>query len=89
MKKLFIITFIFFLLLFSIISYYKGSPTGKTITKTKTYTKVICNETNFCQEYLIECYEGKIEKMVPIENASIQHSDEWIDYRKNSSYNLC
>jgi uncharacterized membrane protein len=55
-----------------------------------TYTKAICNSTNFCQDYEIICNGKNILKSTPITGAFIQHDETWIDPReKNSNTNLC
>ena len=47
-----------------------------------SYTKAICNETNFCQDYIIEC-QGKKTKKITATGYSVQHSDKWKDQRNN------
>jgi hypothetical protein len=41
----------------------------------------LCNKTNFCQDYEILCEEGKVIDTIPIPNATIQNSKNWIDPR--------
>ena len=53
-------------------------------------TTAICNSTNYCQDHYIVCKQGKEIKRVKVENASIQHTKNWKDPRKNINYqNLC
>lgn len=48
-----------------------------------THTKALCNENNFCQDYKITCKNETIQKTTPITGATIQHSKDWEDPRKN------
>ena len=47
----------------------------------ETYTKAICNSTNYCQDYRIYCSGNKVLKIVQLEN-SIQFNETWKDPRK-------
>ncbi|HLD55667.1 MAG TPA: hypothetical protein VJB35_05390 [Candidatus Nanoarchaeia archaeon] len=82
-KKIFLIsttlmvTIILIIIIFQIITV---APTSSAL-QTKKFTKAICNETNFCQDYEIACESNKIIKINPIENASAQFSSEWQDPR--------
>ncbi|RLG11592.1 hypothetical protein DRN73_04980 [Candidatus Pacearchaeota archaeon] len=63
--------------------------TGHSINK-YSYTKAICNEKNFCQDYEIYCNNGKLENLKPISGAVIQNSDSWKDPRdKETIENFC
>jgi len=59
--------------------------TGKAIkTETKntySYTKAICNETNYCQDYEIICEGEKVISTQPITGAAVQHPENWKDPR--------
>jgi len=46
-----------------------------------SWTKAICNENNYCQDYEIECNGQELTKMSPITGASIQNSKTWQDPR--------
>jgi len=63
------------------------TETGKIIeTEQYTYTKAICNESNFCQDYLISCdKDNNITKKIAITGAVTQHGDDWVDPREDSS----
>lgn len=55
--------------------------TGRVILDNYTFTKAICDENNFCQDYEIAC-DGKILlKTTPIQGAVIQHERDWQDPR--------
>jgi len=54
-----------------------------------TFTKAICNETNFCQDYVIECNNEVLINMTPTE-ATAQFPTSWEDPRDNETKNkLC
>jgi len=78
------ITFILILLLFGamilLIVNMPKSITGKAINQ-QIFTKAICNETNYCEDYLIEC-EGKTIKRLTPTGLSIQHDKDWEDSRE-------
>ncbi len=63
--------------------------TGAVIKNQYTYTKAICTETNFCQDYEINCNNGGIVEMTPITGAFVQHNSNWQDPRENKSRITC
>jgi len=54
-----------------------------------TYTKAICDEKNFCQDYLITCENKTVKSFIPITGASVQFPENWKDTRENKSEILC
>jgi len=62
--------------------------TGNTILDEYTHTKALCNETNFCQDYIINCKGNTTTKITPISGATIQHTKNWKDPRNNTQ-KLC
>jgi hypothetical protein len=54
-----------------------------------TYTKAICNETNYCQDYEITCQNNQVLRMNPITGASVQFSQDWQDPRDENSNAVC
>jgi len=54
-----------------------------------SYTKAICDKSNFCQDYKIICDNGKLESLNPITGATIQNSNTWQDPRENKTKNFC
>ncbi|PIN91291.1 hypothetical protein COU57_01200 [Candidatus Pacearchaeota archaeon CG10_big_fil_rev_8_21_14_0_10_32_14] len=81
-------TFVFtsaFILLFSIISlaslsYISGNVSADS-PKNYSYTKAICDENNFCQDYIVEC-DGEDKVMIsPLSGPAIHFSSDWIDPR--------
>lgn len=65
--------------------------TGRIITDTKIYssTIAICNKTNYCEDYEIECEGNKTIKTTAT-GFVIQHNEDWQDLRENHDpENLC
>ena len=56
-----------------------NSMTGETI-RDYSWTKAICNETNYCQDYEIVC-NGKDIVSITYTGAAIQNSHDWEDPR--------
>lgn len=59
--------------------------TGLAIEDINIYehTKAICNETNFCQDYIIRCNGDNLLSKTPITRAYVQHDKDWKDIREN------
>ncbi len=93
MKKIIIFLSIIILLVFAVVifSYLsKKNITGETIKEIYTFTKAICNETNYCQDYEIVCNNKGLVDMKPITGATVQHSLDWKDPRSEEIINrLC
>lgn len=87
MKKYTEILLIFFLILLIILIASNLNITGKIINKNHyTYTKAICNQSNYCEDYVIEC-DGKKTPKLTATGLSIQHDIRWIDERiKEENY---
>ena len=54
-----------------------------------TNTKAICNETNYCQDYIISCNKDAVVMTAPITGAIVQHDVSWEDPRNKSDQELC
>ena len=65
--------------------------TGHSISPSEhSYTRAMCDENNYCQDYKIDCYNGRIIRIQQIIGASVQHLPEWKDPRENTSIeDLC
>lgn len=50
-----------------------------------SYTKAICNESNFCQDHEIICSGNKTLSIKPITGATIQHLPKWKDPREKET----
>jgi hypothetical protein len=67
-----------------------GNIIGNTIARDYyTYTKAICNDDNFCQDYVITCENKEVTSVEPITGAAIQQDDDWEDPRFNKSEIEC
>ena len=71
-------------LLFSI---YNQNLTGSAVEDYHSYTKAICDENNFCQDYEITCDGENLINMNPITGASVQNPDDWKDPRGEDERN--
>ena len=54
-----------------------------------TYTKAICDNKNFCQDYIVVCDNKQVAEVSPITGAFLQHSESWQDPRENKSEISC
>ena len=54
--------------------------TGGTIQNHYTYTKAVCDETNYCEDYVITCQDDELVSMNST-GAAIQFSKDWQDPR--------
>ena len=68
---------------------YQDRFTGQVIESRYSYTKAICDENNFCQDYEVTCLNGEVIDSRPLSGAVIQHNDDWEDPRKNKSEITC
>lgn len=93
-----IILIIILILIFGGVLYFAVSNnyifgTGKTVEEEihyYTYTQAVCDENNFCQDYVIKCENDKETSRTAISGAAIQHLDGWEDTRdKNTVNNFC
>ena len=75
------------LIIFLSFSIYRQTITGQAVGDYYTYTKAICNESNYCQDYEIVCEGNEIIKTNPITGASVQNPENWQDPRPESEQN--
>jgi hypothetical protein len=52
-----------------------------------SFTKAICTENNFCQDYQIFCKEKRAVLVSPITGAVVQFSQDWKDPRSEEFRN--
>jgi len=52
---------------------------------THSFTKAICTEDNYCQDYEIMCKGNKTMSMTPITGAAVQFSENWEDPRNEET----
>ena len=85
MKTTFILlgtSFILLTLSISLISIELISSAQDPANKHYSYTKAICDENNFCQDYIIVCKESNLISQTPITGAFVQFSEGWEDPRE-------
>ncbi len=72
-----------FLILFGIgYVFFQASLTGSVIeTDEYSFTKAICNKTNYCQDYRIVCRGEKTIEITPLTGAAVQFPEDWQDPR--------
>jgi hypothetical protein len=94
MKKIMLLM-LFSMLLLSFAFLGNAFPNSKsnsidTSTLPYIHTKAMCDETNYCQDYEIECKGKEAVKISPVTGAFIQQSWEWQDSRdEKTKNNLC
>ena len=84
MKKSIIILIIIISLLSISFVFFKNSITGNIIKQDEniySYTKAICNSTNYCQDTEIICKGNQTIEMKPLTGAAIQFDEDWQDPR--------
>ena len=63
------------------------SVTGNSIfSDNYSYTKAICNETNYCADYEITCENNQVVQKT-FTGKAIQYTDSWQDPRDNETIN--
>lgn len=88
MKKITITIILIVLLLILIFLFLSIERTiSEKEIKEYSYTRAICNSSNFCQDYDISCSNNQAINIIPITGAVIQHDEDWVDFRNNSD--LC
>ena len=88
--KLAIVTLVLIAIAASYFFLIQPNITGSAILDNYTFTKAICDENNFCQDYIIACDGNELTKRTPIQGAVIQHHKDWQDPRgEQSEINLC
>jgi|TARA_Y100000310_G_scaffold142028_1_gene141455 hypothetical protein len=66
------------ILIFSVFSL--SQITGEAIKNHYTYTKAICDNENYCEDYIITCEDNEISSVVTT-GAVVQFSKDWEDPR--------
>ncbi|HKL23161.1 MAG TPA: hypothetical protein VJ895_00245 [Candidatus Nanoarchaeia archaeon] len=62
--------------------------TGKSIKNTPnqySYTKAICDNSNHCEDYVVECKGNNLIKFQPT-GFAIQQPKNWTDARENRNF---
>ena len=72
-----------------LVVFYGNSVTGGAVLSEHSYTKAICNSSNYCEDYEVVCSAGELQKLSPT-GYSVQLSGSWNDTRKNKNFDgLC
>ena len=90
-KRKLIITILILLLVVSglLLSISVQSITGAAVHDHYSYTKAICDQTNYCQDYEIVCEGSKVVSVSPLSGAA-QFPQDWQDPRDEETRNkLC
>jgi hypothetical protein len=67
----------------------QGSVTGDVVSSEYSYTKAICNESNYCEDYEVVCYAENVKTLTPTGYVA-QFSEDWVDERDNKNLDgLC
>ena len=61
--------------------------TGEVILREYTFTKAICDENHYCQDYEIVCNGNKTISTSPITGSAVQFLDDWKDPRPQEAIN--
>ena len=54
--------------------------TGGVVKNYYTYTKAVCDDTNYCEDYEIICENDEVASISPT-GSVVQFSDDWKDPR--------
>lgn len=65
----------------ALVYFWTGITGAVVFDNTTYYTKAICDDENFCQDYEIYCEGDVFVEMIPIDGAVVQHDWDWIDPR--------
>ena len=58
--------------------------TGNSIADRYSYTKAICNSTNYCQDYVVTCHGTDVLSVIPTGDV-VQFPETWNDLRDNQT----
>ena len=68
-------------------SIYGQALTGQVVEESHTYTKAICDDENFCEDYEIICNEEDVVSINPT-GYVIQNNEGWQDPRPEDERNM-
>ena len=88
MKKLIISVLIIASLILILFLFFNSTRpiTGEAIVNRHTFTKAICNETNYCEDYEIACENNEIKKITAT-GFAVQQPKNWKDPRNEEARN--
>jgi len=86
--KIFVMSLVLIVLTLSLILVVSAiNETSSEIGTNYTWTKAVCNSSNLCQDYLIECKNKSVVSMNPITGAAVKFPDDWHDSRNQETIN--
>ena len=63
--------------------------TGRVIISEYSYTKAVCNESNYCEDYEVVCDAENVKSLTPT-GYVVQLSEDWVDERDDKNFDrLC
>lgn len=88
MKKILLYLAIIFLVTTSafLLIMYNSQITGEVILDEFSYTRAICNKSNYCEDYIVECKNQEVSSLTPTGNA-VWHEPSWKDPRDKEYLN--
>ena len=82
MKKVVLILIILALTSITTLALLSSDPkNSESYSYDHSWTKAICDENNYCQDYIVFCKGKEIVSISPITGAVIQFSEDWTDPR--------
>lgn len=92
-KIILVLTAMFLVLVGTAVFGSQSFITGNVVSENKyfySYTKAICDEDNFCQDYEISCSGDEVMKLSPITGAVAKFPSDWEDPRsKEAREKIC
>ena len=73
-----------------IILFAQNDITGATVEDFEdqySFTKAICNESHYCQDYEVTCRGNETISKTPISGSVVQFYGNWEDYRDTETIN--
>ena len=90
MDKILLFLGILVIIILTTLSFFYPTITSATIEHKYSFTRAICDKTNYCQDYHISCKDNTITQIAPITGAAVQFSENWVDNRPEKSVSeLC
>ncbi len=65
----------------------QNKAASESVHITHTFTKAICDGTNYCQDYVVVCNGNSILGLNAITGAAVQFDSDWQDPRNDQEIN--
>lgn len=69
------------------INFIQANTTEDIEFETHSYAKAICDQTNYCQDYIVRCNKDQVLSINPITGAAVQFPHDWQDPRDEETRN--